>query len=140
VLYVLARLRPPFHLLEYPHWVSLRVPEDYDRNAPILPQGSAPVSGVFPAGVTLRLLEIRLQAVQLWPYRADPLPHHPIRLGMTASFLACYRPRIAFRRRVSHRTQRYTSYLSPLRGGYNTAPHGAEVLVADRVVVHGELE
>jgi len=39
----------------------------------ILPQGSAPVSGVFPVGGSLHLLEIRLQAIQLWPYRADPL-------------------------------------------------------------------
>jgi len=28
-------------------------------------QGVAPVSGVFPAGVTLHLLEIRIQAIQL---------------------------------------------------------------------------
>ena len=88
------------------------------------------MSGVFPAGVSLRLLEIWLQAIQLWPYRADPLTRHPIRLGMTASFLACCCPRVAFRRRVSHRIQRYTSHLSPLHGGYNTAPHCAEVVEA----------
>ena len=55
-------------------------------------QGPAPVSSVFPAGVGLRLLDIRLEAVQLSPCRAGPLARHPVRLGMTASFLACYGP------------------------------------------------
>ena len=131
--YVLARFRRPIHLLEYPHWASLRVPEDCDRQSGILSQGPAPVSGVFPAGDKLHLLEIRLQAIQLSPCRADPLTHHPIRLGMTASSLACYRSHLVFRLRVSHRIQRYTSYLSPLRGGYNTAPHGAADLLFHQV-------
>src|SRR5664280_1403180 len=87
-----ARFRRSTHLLECPRWASLRIPEVCGRQSTILPQRSAPVSGVFPAGFKLRLLEIGLQAIQLSPCRADPLTHHPIRLGMTASFLACYCP------------------------------------------------
>src|SRR5262249_59423633 len=37
----------------------------------------------------------------------------------------------AFRLRVSHRIQRFTSNLSPLNGGYDTAPHGAAGLSSD---------
>ena len=66
---------------------------------------SAPTG--FPAGVELHLLEIRLQAIQLFPYHAGPPARRPIRLGTTADFLACYCPRIAFRLRVSHQTQGY---------------------------------
>src|SRR3954468_7898648 len=45
-----------------------------------LPQGPAPVSGVFPVGVELHLLEIRLQAIQLSPYHTgspSTSPHTP---------------------------------------------------------------
>jgi len=38
-------------------------------------QGPVPVSGVFPAGVLLHLLETGIQAIQLSPYHADlPAP------------------------------------------------------------------
>src|SRR6266705_324799 len=78
------------------------------RQVPLDPAaGAAPVTGVFPAGVESHLLEIRLQAIQLFPYHAGPPTRRPIRLGTTADFLACYFPRIAFRLRVSHQTQGY---------------------------------
>src|SRR5262249_55766634 len=66
------------------------LPRGCRRRRMILRQGSAPVSGVFPVGMEVYLLEIRLQAIQLSPCRADPLTRHPGRLGMTVSFLACY--------------------------------------------------
>jgi len=50
------------------------------------PQGPVPVSGVFPAGVILHLLETRLQAIRLSPYRADLPTRHPVRLGMSCRF------------------------------------------------------
>ena len=42
----------------------------------------------------MHLPEIRLQAIQLSPYHADLPARHPIRLGMSAGFLACYIPLI----------------------------------------------
>jgi len=38
-------------------------------------QGAAPVSGTFPADVTLHRLEIRIEAIQLSPYHAGPSAH-----------------------------------------------------------------
>jgi hypothetical protein len=67
-------------------------PEDYGRYAATLPQGPAPVTGVFPAGEPLRLLETGIQAIQLSPYHAGPPAHRPVRLGTAAGFLACYGP------------------------------------------------
>ena len=58
-------------------------PEDYGRYLITLPQGPAPVTGVFPAGVDSRLPETGIQAIKLSPYHADPPARHPIRLGMT---------------------------------------------------------
>ena len=66
-----------------------------------------PVTGVFPAGVYLHLLETGIQAIRLSPYRADLPARRPIRLGTTAGFLACYFPRSPFRGRVSHQIQRH---------------------------------
>ena len=67
-------------------------PEDYGELIDISPQGPAPVTGVFPAGVKLHLLETRLQVIRLSPCRADLPARHPVCLGMTAGFLACYFP------------------------------------------------
>jgi hypothetical protein len=61
-------------------------PEDCSELVANSPQGPVPVSGVFPAGSTLHLLETRLQAVWLSPCRADPPARHPIRLGMDCRF------------------------------------------------------
>ena len=104
-------------------------PEACNGSTPIPSQGSAPASGVLPAGVRLHLLEIQLQAIQPLPCRTDPLTRHPVRLGMTASFLACYFPHIAaaFRRRVSHRIQRYMPPVSPHCTGYITLRLMAQV-------------
>ena len=66
-----------------------------------------PVTGVFPAGVYLHLLETGIQAIQLSPYRADLPARRPIRLGATAGFLACYFPRSPFQGQVSHQIQRH---------------------------------
>ena len=82
-------------------------PEDCGGLVATPPQGPVPVSGVFPAGAALHLLETRLQVIRLSPYRADLPARHPVRLGMTAGWLACYFPRLPFRIRVSHQTQRH---------------------------------
>ena len=66
-----------------------------------------PVTGVFPAGVYLHLLETGIQAIQLSPYRADLPARRPIRLGTAAGFLACYFPRSPFQGQVSHQIQRH---------------------------------
>src|SRR5689334_15615993 len=55
-------------------------------------QDAAPVSGAFPAGAHSRLLEIRVQAIQLWPYHAGPVTRRPVHLGTAVTFLACYCP------------------------------------------------
>jgi hypothetical protein len=61
-------------------------PEDCDGLVANPPQGSVPVSGVFPAGAILHLLETRLQAIRLSPYRADLPARHPVRLGVSRRF------------------------------------------------------
>src|SRR5207248_9688297 len=65
---------------------------DWCRPTGMLPQGPAPVTGVFPAGEALRPLETGLQAIQLSPYHADPPARRPVRLGTATGFLACYCP------------------------------------------------
>ena len=47
-------------------------PEDCGERPIISPQGPAPVTGVFPAGDFLPLLETGIQAIQLSPYHAGP--------------------------------------------------------------------
>ena len=61
-------------------------PEDCGRSHGTLPQGLAPVTGVFPAGVYSHHLEIGLQAIKLSPYHAGPPTPRPIRLGTRAGF------------------------------------------------------
>src|SRR4051794_35610809 len=61
-------------------------PEDCRGLVANPPQGSVPVSGVFPAGAILHLLETRLQAIRLSPYHADLPARHPVRLGMNCRF------------------------------------------------------
>ncbi len=63
LLYVLARFRRPVRLLECPDRASLCAPEDCSAPLAITPQGPAPVSGIFPAGVKLHLLETRFQVI-----------------------------------------------------------------------------
>ena len=82
-------------------------PEDCGRFVVTLPQGPVPVSGVFPAGVILHLLETGIQAIQLSPYHADPPARRSRRLDTTAGFLACYFPRSPFGSRVSHQIPRH---------------------------------
>src|SRR3954453_23534519 len=72
-------------------------PEDYGRLVVTLPQGPVPVSGVFPVGVIVHLLETGLKAIQLSPYHADPPTRRSLRLDTTAGFLACYFPLFTFR-------------------------------------------
>src|SRR5690242_19534163 len=61
-------------------------PEDCSELVANSPQGPVPVSGVFPVGAILHLLETRLQAIRLSPCRADRPARHPIRLGMGCRF------------------------------------------------------
>src|SRR5258708_35060211 len=77
-------------------------PEDYSGQVANPPQGPVPVSGVFPAGAVLHLLETRLQAITPSPYRAGLPARHPIRLGTTSGFLACRFSPAPFRIPVSH--------------------------------------
>src|SRR6266496_5163977 len=56
-------------------------PEDYRRDLRTLRQGPVPVTCVFPAGSDSRLLETRLQAMRLSPYRADLPARRPVRIG-----------------------------------------------------------
>src|SRR6267378_94319 len=67
-------------------------PEDCSGRFFIPPQGPVPVTGVFPAGDRLHLLETRFQVIQLSPYRADLPARRPGHLGPAAGFLACYFP------------------------------------------------
>src|SRR6266571_1967571 len=87
LLYVTARLRRPFRLLECPDWASLPASEDCSGHRAIPPQRLAPVSDAFPMGVRFHLLETGLQVIRLSPYRADLPAHHPWHLGMVAGFL-----------------------------------------------------
>jgi hypothetical protein len=50
----------------------------------------APVSGVFPVGVQLHLLEIGLQAIRLWPYHAGLPAVIPFAWARRPGWLACY--------------------------------------------------
>jgi hypothetical protein len=81
-------------------------PEDCSAPLAIAPQGPAPVSGIFPAGVKLHLLETGIQVIRLSPYRADLPARRPGRLGTTAGFLPCYFPLLSFRIPVRHQIQR----------------------------------
>ena len=60
--YVIARLRLPTYLLECPRWASFLSLEVHPPSGHA-GAGPVPVSCVFPAGVTLPLLEIRVEAV-----------------------------------------------------------------------------
>jgi hypothetical protein len=52
-------------------------PEDCGEQRTISPQGPAPVTGIFPAGVHLHLLETGIQVIRLSPYHADLPVHRP---------------------------------------------------------------
>ena len=61
-------------------------PEDYRGYLRTPRQGPVPVSCVFPAGSDSRLLETRLQAIRLSPYRADLPARRPVRIGSGRRF------------------------------------------------------
>src|SRR5438445_297638 len=79
------------------------------RQAPKIrpPQGLAPVTDAFPAGVRLHLLETGIQVIRLSPCHADPPAHRPWHLGTATGFLPCYFPLLSFRTPVRHQIQRY---------------------------------
>jgi hypothetical protein len=89
-------------------------PEDCSGQVSNPPQGPVPVSGVFPAGAALHLLETRLQAITLSPYHADLPARHPIRLGVSCRFTGMLFSHMSFRTPVSHQIQRQ-SPLVPAR-------------------------
>src|SRR5260221_7658179 len=90
--------------------------EDYSGKVATPPQGPVPVSGVFPAGAVLHLLETRLQAITLSPYRADLPARHPVRLGVSCRFTGMLFSHASFRIPVSHQIQRnLLSSLPPSR-------------------------
>src|SRR5260221_8064231 len=82
-------------------------PEDYGGQVANPPQGPVPVSGVFPAGAVLHLLETRLQAITFSPYRADLPARHPVRLGVSCRFTGMLFSHASFRIPVSHQIQRH---------------------------------
>src|SRR5438034_5333108 len=71
------------------------------------PQGLAPVTDAFPAGVRLDLLETGIQVIRLSPCHADLPVHRPWHLGTATGFLPCYFPLLSFRTPVRHQIQRY---------------------------------
>src|SRR3954453_4793207 len=102
-------------------------PEDYGRLVVTLPQGPVPVSGVFPVGVIVHLLETGLKAIQLSPYHADPPTRRSLRLDTTAGFLACYFPLFTFRI-VGQPSDPETAPLVPARyAGDTTLPLVAQL-------------
>src|SRR5215212_3526206 len=55
-------------------------------------QDVTPVSGIFPVDDTLRQLEIRIQAIQLWPYHAGPATRRSQCLNTAMASMACCCP------------------------------------------------
>src|SRR5687768_3486573 len=55
-------------------------------------QDMTPVSGIFPVDDTLRQLEIRIQAIQLWPYHAGPATRRSQCLDTAMTSMACCCP------------------------------------------------
>ena len=101
-------------------------PEDCSELVANSPQGPVPVSGVFPVGSVLHLLETRLQAVWLSPCRADPPARHPIRLGMDCRFPGMLlSPTTLSGAGSAIGSRDISSRLCPLRGRYTSALHGA---------------
>jgi hypothetical protein len=85
-------------------------------------QGPVPVSGVFPAGAVLHLLETRFQAIRLSPYRADLPARHPVRLGVSRRFPGMlFSP--ATLSRPGQPSDPETSPLVPARCAGDTAVH-----------------
>src|SRR4249920_4104059 len=105
-------------------------PEDCSGLVANPPQGPVPVSGVFPAGAVLHLLETRLQAIRLSPYRADLPARHPVRLGVSCRFPGMlFSPGYPFGTGSAIRSRDISSRPCPLRGRYNSAPHGAPTTI-----------
>ena len=101
-------------------------PEDCSGLVANSPQGPVPVSGVFPAGAVLHLLETRLQAIRLSPYRADLPARHPVRLGVSRRFPGMlFSPGYPFGTGSAIRSRDISSRPCPLRERYNAAPRGA---------------
>src|SRR2546429_3890543 len=71
-------------------------PEDCSELVANSPQGPVPVSGVFPVGSVLHLLETRLR--QYGFHHVARIPRHatPYAWAWTAGFLACCCPRLPF--------------------------------------------
>ena len=104
-------------------------PEDCSGLVAIPSQGPVPVSGVFPAGSDSRLLETRLQAMRLSPYRADLPARRPVRLGSGHRFPGMLLSPISLSGHGSAiRSKDTSSSPCPLCGLYSSAPRGARRL------------
>src|SRR5712664_947994 len=102
-------------------------PEDCGRYLATLPQGPAPVSGIFPAGVAFHPLETGLQAIQLSPYRADPPAHRPLTPGRSRRFPGMlFSQDLSFRILVSHQIREHLLRFPP----------AARAIQAVRLVTH----
>src|SRR5512133_3876931 len=66
--------------------------EDCGAPLAITPQGPAPVSGVFPAGVKVAPSGDWVSSNSTFTVCADLPARRPVRLGTTAGFLPCYFP------------------------------------------------
>jgi hypothetical protein len=92
---------------------------------------AAPVSGVFPAGASFHLLEIRVQAIQLLAISRGSrnAPSHTP--GHGRYFPGMLLSPSGFPSRSAIRPRNLPPSSSRLRRGYNTAPRGADAADAD---------
>src|SRR5206468_4822516 len=87
-----ARRRPPTHLLDRPHWAALRALEVAPASRFTAGARRGIGSRRHADGCALSPLEIGLQAIQPWPYRAGLAARRPGRLQTATASLACSCP------------------------------------------------
>src|SRR5216684_2729369 len=94
-------------------------------------QDAAPVSGVFPAGASFHLLEIRVQAIQLLAISRGSrnAPSHTP--GHGRYFPGMLLSPFGFPSRSAIRSRNLPSSSSRLSRGYNRAPRGSVAAKAD---------
>src|SRR5206468_3843936 len=87
-----ARRRPPTHLLDRPHWAALRALEVAPASRFTAGARRGIGSRRHADGCALSPLEIGLQAIQPWPYRAGLAAPRPRRLQTATASLTCSCP------------------------------------------------
>src|SRR6202165_4218471 len=104
--------------------IALR-PEGCIGNSTMPTQGVAPASGAMPTDVTLRRLEIGVQAIQLSPYHTGPADASVPAPGPDRRFSGMRLSRSPFGSGLALGPRNLPSSSSRLRRGYNKAPRGA---------------